>query len=163
MHRAGSESEGRARVASVDDIVVLSGLATDLHLALSSERGGSVHLALHGRTEPLGESFASDASDPEVLVVSGTVAGIVLGYAVCRLTLTRERSLIAVVEEIYTDPDARRVGVGEAMLGLITEWASERGAIGIDAIALPGMRDTKNFFERFGLTARSITVHKKLT
>lgn len=96
-------------------------------------------------------------------MVSGTVAGIVLGYAVCRLTLTRERSLIAVVEEIYTDPDARRVGVGEAMLDLITEWASERGATGIDAIALPGMRDTKNFFERFGLTARSITVHKKLT
>ena len=163
MLRAESDSEGRARVAGTDDIVVLSGLATDLHRALRSERAGLAHLALYGRKEPLAESFATDTSDPGVLVVSGTVARIVLGYAVCRLTETREHTLVAVIEEIYTDPDARRVGVGEAMLDLITEWATERGATGIDAIALPGMRDTKNFFERFGLTARAITVHKKLT
>ena len=162
MLRAESDSEGRARVAGIGDIAVLSGLATDLQRALRTERGGSAHLALHGRREPLVESFAADTSDPGVLVVSGTVAGIVLGYGVCRLIETREQSLLAVIEEIYTDPDARRVGVGEAMLDLIIEWASARGATGIDAIALPGMRDTKNFFERFGLTARAITVHKKL-
>jgi hypothetical protein len=48
------------------------------------------------------------------------------------------------------------------MLDLVTEWAASNDATGLDAIALPGMRDTKNFFERFGLTARAITVHKKL-
>ena len=89
MLRAESDSEGRARVAGTDDIVVLSGLATDLHRALRTERGGLAHLALYGRREPLVESFATDISDPGVLVISGTVAGTVLGFAVCRLTETR--------------------------------------------------------------------------
>jgi GNAT superfamily N-acetyltransferase len=162
MPRADSDSEGRARVATIADIGVLSALATDLYGALRTERGGLAHLALHGRTEPLVDSFVADTSNSEVLVVSGMVDGTILGYAVCRLTRTRESSLIAVIEEIYTDPDARRVGVGEAMLDLVTEWAASSDATGLDAIALPGMRDTKNFFERFGLTARAITVHKKL-
>jgi hypothetical protein len=29
-------------------------------------------------------------------------------------------------------------------------------------VALPGMRESKNFFERFGLVARAITVHRRL-
>jgi GNAT superfamily N-acetyltransferase len=162
MPREESDSEGRARVATIADIDVLSALATDLYRALRTERGGLAHLALHRRAEPLAGSFVADTSDPEVLVVSGMVDGTILGYAVCRLTRTLDSSLVAVIEEIYTDPDARRVGIGEAMLDLITEWAAANGATGIDAIALPGMRDTKNFFESFGLTARAITVHKTL-
>jgi hypothetical protein len=34
--------------------------------------------------------------------------------------------------------------------------------VGIDAVALPGMRETKNFFEAAGLVARAIVVHKAL-
>ena len=37
-----------------------------------------------------------------------------------------------------------------------------RAAAGIDGFALPGDRETKNFFERFGLTARAILVHRSL-
>jgi hypothetical protein len=40
--------------------------------------------------------------------------------------------------------------------------ASDAGAIGIDALALPGDRATKNFFETFGLKARAIVVHRSL-
>ncbi|CAM8625219.1 NAT_SF domain containing protein [Acidimicrobiia bacterium] len=162
MPRAEFDSEGCARVGIIADIDVLSALATDLYRALRTERGGSAHLALHGRAEPLMDSIVADMSNPSALVVSGMVDGSILGYAVCRLTKTLDSALIAVIEEIYTDPDARRVGIGEAMLDLITEWAAANEAAGIDAIALPGMRDTKNFFESFGLTARAITVHKKL-
>ena len=41
-------------------------------------------------------------------------------------------------------------------------WATAQGCFGIDALALPGNRATKNFFERYGLTARAIIVHKRL-
>jgi hypothetical protein len=36
------------------------------------------------------------------------------------------------------------------------------GCVGIDALALPGNRQTKNFFESFGFTARAIVVHRRL-
>ena len=48
------------------------------------------------------------------------------------------------------------------MMDAVLTWCAERGSGGIDAIALPGDRATKNFFERFGLTARAIVVHRVL-
>ena len=47
-------------------------------------------------------------------------------------------------------------------MDLLVAWAQERGAVGIDALALPGDRHTKNFFETFGLTARALVVHRDL-
>ena len=54
------------------------------------------------------------------------------------------------------------MGVGEAMMELVLAWCDERGCRGVDSLALPGDRETKNFFERFGLTARAIVVHRAL-
>jgi L-amino acid N-acyltransferase YncA len=66
------------------------------------------------------------------------------------------------VEQIYVEPGARSVGVGEAILDLLIVEATERGAIGIEALALPGDRATKNFFETHGMVARAIIVHRRL-
>ena len=44
---------------------------------------------------------------------------------------------------------------------LIAE-ATARGAVGIEALALPGDRATKNFFEAQGMVARAIIVHRQL-
>jgi len=52
--------------------------------------------------------------------------------------------------------------VGEAMVGLLFEEATTRGAIGIESLALPGDRATKNFFETQGMVARAIIVHRWL-
>ncbi len=60
------------------------------------------------------------------------------------------------------EPDAREVGVGEAVLARALEWATARGCIGVDAWALPGERATKNFFEAAGFTARLLVVHRSL-
>jgi GNAT superfamily N-acetyltransferase len=59
-------------------------------------------------------------------------------------------------------PDARSVGVGEALMDLIVAWCEQRRCVGIDAHALPGNRATKNFFETFGFKARLLTVHRPL-
>ena len=55
------------------------------------------------------------------------------------------------------------VGVGEALIEAIISWCTERNCVGIDSMALPGNRATKNFFETFGFKARLLTVHKPLT
>ena len=38
--------------------------------------------------------------------------------------------------------------------------AAAQGCFGVDSLALPGDRHTKNFFESFGLVARAIVVHR---
>ncbi|NIR35956.1 MAG: hypothetical protein GWN79_05560 [Actinobacteria bacterium] len=44
----------------------------------------------------------------------------------------------------------------------VLDWARTRGCEGIDSLALPGDRHTKNFFETFGLVARALRVHRAL-
>jgi GNAT superfamily N-acetyltransferase len=67
-----------------------------------------------------------------------------------------------VLSEIYVDPAARGLGVGERMMDLVLSWCADHHCQGIDSLALPGMRDSKNFFERFGLKARLLVVHRAL-
>ena len=54
------------------------------------------------------------------------------------------------------------MGVGEALVADLVEVATARGCLGIDAPALPGHRQTKNFFEGQGFTARLLTMHRPL-
>jgi GNAT superfamily N-acetyltransferase len=99
---------------------------------------------------------------PAAIVVVGTIDDVVLGFAHAVGETLPDGSELAVLGGLYVDPGAREVGVGEAMMDLVLGWCGERGATGIDAVALPGDRATKNFFERFGLTARAIVVHRSL-
>lgn len=68
----------------------------------------------------------------------------------------------AVVESIFVLPSCREVGVGAALLDAAIRWATDNGCARIDAVALPGDRATKNFFETHGLTARAIIVQREL-
>jgi len=58
---------------------------------------------------------------------------------------------------------ARRVGVGTAMLETLTAFMTGANCRGIDVAALPGDRDTKNFYEAAGFKARLLTLHHPLS
>jgi len=60
------------------------------------------------------------------------------------------------------EPEAREVGVGEAMADALVAHCDDRRCIGIDAPALPGHRAAKNFFEAHGFTARALVMHRRL-
>ncbi|MGH9181071.1 MAG: hypothetical protein ACRDY5_05080 [Acidimicrobiales bacterium] len=47
-------------------------------------------------------------------------------------------------------------------MGRLLAWFGDRRCAGIDAVALPGQRATKNFFEGNGFTARLIVMHRRL-
>jgi ribosomal protein S18 acetylase RimI-like enzyme len=64
--------------------------------------------------------------------------------------------------QVWVSPDAREVGFGDDLLAAATDLARERGAVAIEAEALPGDRDTKNLYERAGITARKLVVWKAL-
>jgi GNAT superfamily N-acetyltransferase len=96
------------------------------------------------------------------LVVVGCIDEVVVGYAAVNVQPLRDGSSLAVLTDLYVEPEAREVSVGEEMMNVVLRWCEAEGCRGIDAIALPGDRATKNFFERHGLVARAIVVHRPL-
>jgi GNAT superfamily N-acetyltransferase len=142
------------RSAIASDGAALHSLAAAAGTAIDHERGGVLH-----RTHDL------DGFDPvrfidsaSAVALVGEVDGALIGYA-CVEAADHDQ---AVLRALYVDPEAREVGVGETLTNAVIDWCRARGCVGLDAVALPGDRETKNFFETQGLVARSITVHRDL-
>jgi GNAT superfamily N-acetyltransferase len=146
-----------ARQATGADASRLIELDAEARASVVGQRGGALYL-VH-------DSSAFDPGlldDSGALVVVGTVDEIAFGYAAAVEDKLGDGTLLASLRGLYVEPGARELGVGEAMMDIVLAWCRERGSRGIDAIALPGDRATKNFFEGFGLTARAIVVHRGL-
>jgi GNAT superfamily N-acetyltransferase len=151
-----------ARPASSDDVARLAELARAAIEELKATKGGEVWARREARVEPLEESLAAEVADPGALVLCGTIDDAVVGYAVANIETLADGSALARLSDVYTEPMARGVGVGEMLLDAVIEWAAEHKCVGVDSLALPGNRETKNFFESFGLVARAIVVHRPL-
>ena len=149
-----------ARPARVDDLPRLVELIESAVDELRSERGGSLLLAGHDPGAVAG-AVGALLERPDTSTWCGTVADVPVGVAAGR-TVDRGDQRIGRVELIYVEPDARGVGVGEAMLGGLTGWFCDQGCGGMDAVALPGSRMAKQFFEGNGLVARLIVMHRRL-
>jgi len=93
---------------------------------------------------------------------SGDVDGAAVGFGVARLVELADGSSLAEIDALYVLPEARGVSLGEALMDEVLAWAAGAGAAAVDAVALPGDRVTKNFFERYGMTARALQVHRRL-
>ena len=102
------------------------------------------------------------ADDPARAAVVGLVDDVVVGYGLMRAETLHDGAVLAMISDLYVSPRARGIGVGEAMMAELESRARAWGAIGLDGIVLPGDRESKNFFETFGLTARAILVHRSL-
>lgn len=151
-----------ARRARVDDVGTLAELATMAIDELAAGRGGVVWRRTTARRPPLSASLAAAIDAPDQLVVAGTIDDVVVGYAVAHTAVLDDGGRLGVLDDLYTQPEARAVGVGEAMMDAVLAWAVDEGCFGLDSLALPGDRATKNFFERYGLVARAIVVHRPL-
>jgi len=153
-----------ARPATPFDAVVVAALARQAIGELTPNRGGSIWRRREAHAEPLDAAIAMAVrgDDGDTFGVVGTIDDTVVGYGIAQMEALHDGATLAVVTDLYVDPEARAIGIGEAMMDLLVERARRVGAIGIDALALPGDRHTKNFFETFGLTARAIVVHRSL-
>ncbi len=149
----------RARPATDADLPALASLARSAIAELAPMRGGAVWEAREARREPLDESLAASLADPCARVVAGTIDDVVVGYAVARLEDLADGTRLGVVDDIFVDEEARGVGLGEAMMNDLVAWCVAQGCFGMDAMALPGHRSTKNFFEESGFTARKLVMH----
>lgn len=153
------------RLAVPDDIDALVRIATDQASRIEGDRGADLLLRrdLPSTEEEIRARLTAAIDDPDGLLIVGTYDGVVFGYALAVFEQLDDGASLARVEHLIVEPDAREVGIGESLMNAIVDEARSRGCIGIDAVALPGDRETKNFFESFGLKARQLVVHRSLS
>jgi GNAT superfamily N-acetyltransferase len=148
-----------AHEADLDELARLDRSARD---HLRPLRGGEMYLLHTARPEPASASLRDDLSDVDRIVVLGCLGDVAVGYAVAAVHPLADGTCAAEVSEVFVEAAARGVGVGHLLMQRLVEWARDRGCVGIDARVMPGDRNSKNFFESFGLVARAITVHRDL-
>jgi GNAT superfamily N-acetyltransferase len=149
------------RPATAADVARLAELARAVIAELAPMRGGEVWRAREARAEPIEEGLAAALEDIDSRVLVATIDGVVVGYSVVRLEHLADGSVLGVVDDIFVEEEARQIGLGEAMMDDLVAWCDERKCLGMDAMALPGHRATKNFFEESGFTARQLVMHHR--
>ena len=148
------------RPAGPEDTAAIAALARQAREDARTKRGGVLLVDEGLRQEPLETTLVTGRADE--LVVVGTFDDVAVGYGLVRVTALPSGERLGVVEELFVDPAARGVSVGETIMDDLVRFCRDAGCVGVDALALPGDRATKNFFETFGLVARAIVVHRSL-
>lgn len=137
----------RRQVSS--DEPAVSDLRSQFLFEMANLRGGEDLVRTIG-TAPSGE-------EGRVLIVS-EIDGCIVGYC----SVVFEANETGTVDQIYVEPGARRIGIGEALLEAVVELAYSRGLRSLDALALPGAREVKNLFEGLGFKARLLVLKLSL-
>jgi len=160
LDEAGGPVEIRARRAEEGDIATLVGLYRKLEDEQTALK--AMWRLADGLAEPVADSWQTALDDAETRLYLGEIDGFALGFLMARL----ERLLpqagderVAAIRLVFTDPEVRRVGVGEAMITAAIADLTAAGCRLFDAHVLPGHREAKNFFESNGFAARSIVMH----
>jgi ribosomal protein S18 acetylase RimI-like enzyme len=147
------------RVATNADIARIAALARELRTHLLAERGGALWSVREARPEPLEPALTALLKRDDAAVFVGTLDDHVVGFGAVQIEALRDGSRLGVIDEIYVEREARAVGVGELLVERLVAFCTDAGCIGVDAAALPGDRQAKNFFERAGFTARILVMH----
>jgi GNAT superfamily N-acetyltransferase len=154
-----------ARRAAESDVPALADLWRTAAAAARAARGGAALLAELPALDAVDDVLRSGLDAPDRVVVAGSFDDAVVGIATARVhrPVSAPHRPLAVVEVLYVDPEARGVGVGEAMMDVVLRWGEKAGCHGIDAPALPGARDAKAFFETMGMVTRALIMHRPIT
>lgn len=130
---------------------------------MDGQRGASLLLA----GEPPSPTDAARSlvqrwvADQGTVVFVGTFSDVVVGLGAGTVTQLGERR-VGRIECFYVEPDARAVGVGQAIVGSLVEWFEQQGCTDVDAVALPGDRSSKQLLESSGFKARLLILHRPL-
>lgn len=146
-----------ARAAVAGDASEIANLHAHARDIAQTQKGGKLLLVDEARIDR-----AAVSAGPRTTIV-GTIDGIVVGYANVWWRELADQSLVAEMDEIFVVPPARGVGVGSAILRVVTSWAKENGCDYLESVVLPGARASKNFFEAAGMVTRLLRVSTPLS
>jgi ribosomal protein S18 acetylase RimI-like enzyme len=169
-----------ARLANHHDVDRVEELWGHAAVELGAQRGGSQLVRSVAPPPPWSQFLAEALRRPDRVLAVGSIDEVIVGFGygeVGRLAaLTPPGShahqgtaadpappdeLIGEIEVLYVEPEARGVGVGEAIVGVLMEHFDGAGCIGVDAFALPGNRQAKAFFETHGFVTRMLVMHRR--
>lgn len=117
-----------------------------------------------GLAEPVAASLAAALEDRDTIVLLGSYDSVPFGFLLARLEPLLPQAdgeRIGSIRLVFVDPEAREVGIGEALRDEAVARMRRSGARRFDAHVLPGHRLAKNFFEAGGFSARSIVMHNR--
>jgi len=149
-----------ARLAINTDVIRLVSLYREM------EEEQTARKPIWALTDGLDQRFdmslfrAIEAEDSFVL--TGEIDDVTVGFVWATIEPMLDRAhgaMIGRMRLIYTEPDARGVGVGHTMLTEIMDLLRSRGIHHFDAPVGPGQRAAKNFFESHQFAARSIIMY----
>jgi ribosomal protein S18 acetylase RimI-like enzyme len=149
-----------SRAAGPGDIDRIAALARLMTAELTPMRGGPLWAAREARAEPYEDAYRALLDEPDTRLMVGCIDGFVVGFGAVEVEILRTGERLGVITDLFVEPEARSVGIGEAITRDLIEFCAERECTGIDARALPGHRDTKNFFEEQGFVARALVMHR---
>jgi ribosomal protein S18 acetylase RimI-like enzyme len=150
-----------ARSATPADLTELHALYIELQAEMVALK--AVWKLTDGLAEPADMAILAAIESTESEVVVGELDAVPVGFLIWRVDPLLPQAggmSIAVIELIFTAPEARQVGVGEVMLATFFEGAAGHGVRLFDAVVPPGHRAAKNFFESNGFKARRIVMHR---
>lgn len=143
------------RRAEPTDAADLTRMQAIVRAGMVNVRGGALRLA---ECERITDWWAL-MSDQTAVVLVGTLDDAVVSYMVMHLSSSKDRGII---RHAYVEAEARELGLGDTLVEVAIAAVRAAGLAGIEAVALPGDRETKNLYERAGLTARKLTVYASL-
>ena len=143
-----------SRPAGTGDVDRIVELARVMRAELAALRGGALWLEREAWPEPLHDAYRTLVDRNDAFLCVGTIDDAVLGFGAIVLERLRDGRTLGIITDLYVEAPAREVGIGEAIAEQLLEFSTTHGCFGIDAVALPGHRATKNFFEEQGFTAR---------
>ncbi len=151
-----------ARLAVADDVERIAQLSRRSREALGAQRGGDLFSKRELPSSLLPADLAARLRSLDHVVWVGTLEAQVVGYGLGRVEHLEGALVHGVVEELYVEPEARSVGVGQVLMEGLVGWFWGKGCAGVDAVALPGDREVKAFLESAGFKARLIVLHRSL-
>ncbi len=135
----------RIRLAQPTDVAELTNLEEMARRGIADERGGERLLEV---TPARAEQWFVEGYVTLVALIDDVPVGF----------LSMRTGEISSIEGVFVHPGAREIGSGDALGDAARSIAKERGSRRLEAIALPGDRETKNLYERAAITAKAITV-----
>ena len=135
------------------DVAEVASLEAAARASAVDMRGGAVLVGAHPAVTHWEQHLHAGSTPVWVAVIDDLVAGF--------LALEIDGG-VARVRQVFVHPDARELGLGEWLLDAAIDHASGVGCTAIEALALPGDRETKNLYERAGITARLLVLRRSL-
>ena len=129
--------------------------------ATAGHRGAALLLAATPDLAQPETLFEQWLTDGHVRVFVGTYDEVVVGLGAGRVVQLGDYP-VGRIECLFVEPDARSVGVGEAIVDGLVHWFASKGCTDVDAVALPGDRSSKQLLESAGFRARLLVLHRPL-